>query len=314
MQEESPVSDLLLNIDKLYSTLAGHLGSAKSNPLVNIIDEVLGTGEPIVHTGIKCGYAALDEALHGFRPGLFVIMGDAKDGKSTFALNIIYNIVKAGYKVLIMSIEMQQQEWLMKTLSLASGTPYDALVDGTWAKNAHDKAAVTSAANEMRTWEKRYFFEMVPGSLSDALRFHIVNYVCREHVDMVVYDYLRVRSDDDNTYQLFGNMTAMFHNLSLRLKIPIVCLAQTRRPAGRRGAVLSKFDIADSYHPIRDAAAVLGVQTMSEGLKHSNDPKTPNYIVNIVASRFGQDDIQNDIIWNRPRMSMKDATRAVKKN
>lgn len=67
--------------------------------------------------GYKCGFKAIDETLHGLRPGELTIMtGDTGCGKTTLSLNIITRIAKEA-PVFIASQEMSWQSLARKIMA-----------------------------------------------------------------------------------------------------------------------------------------------------------------------------------------------------
>lgn len=68
--------------------------------------------------GIQTGFVPID-AVGGFAPGeMVLIAGETKIGKSTFALNLLHGALKSGTKVAVFSLEMNDQAWCDRLLSL----------------------------------------------------------------------------------------------------------------------------------------------------------------------------------------------------
>lgn len=69
-------------------------------------------------TGIQTGFIPID-CVGGLMPGeMILIAGETKIGKSTLALNFIHGALKSGTKVVVFSLEMSEQAWSDRLLSL----------------------------------------------------------------------------------------------------------------------------------------------------------------------------------------------------
>lgn len=68
--------------------------------------------------GIQTGFVPID-AVGGFVPGeMVLIAGETKIGKSTLALNFLHGALRTGTKVAVFSLEMSDQAWNDRLLSL----------------------------------------------------------------------------------------------------------------------------------------------------------------------------------------------------
>jgi replicative DNA helicase len=308
MLSENASSDLIVSrIDSLYEQMSNTMGKQEKNALSSIVADVININKPTPRIGVPTGYKLLDTVMYGLRPGLHVVIGDSGDGKSTFLCNVARNIVQAGYKVLVLNIEMSQEEWLYMTMAMESQVDISAFYSASWSKDEQAKKRVEKAANLVHCWEKRYYFEFIPGIQTDVIRHHITNYVYREGVDVIIYDHIKSKEDDDNRYNSLGNLTTLLKNMSGRLEIPILATAQARRSYKENVEFLKKSDIADSYDIVRNANTILGIQSI--GGKSSTSSRrgiSANTAVNVIKNRSGEEGGVCNIAWNRPIATMED--------
>ena len=75
-----------------------------------------------VSKGILTGWNDFDNLLSGLRPNeLSVLTGETSSGKTTWAANLSYKLVKKGYPVLIASFEMKPLTILKKMVQMQVG-------------------------------------------------------------------------------------------------------------------------------------------------------------------------------------------------
>jgi len=69
-------------------------------------------------TGLATGFADIDRRLSGLQPSDFIVIaGRPSMGKTTFAMNIVENVVLAGGTVLVFSLEMSRTQLLERMIS-----------------------------------------------------------------------------------------------------------------------------------------------------------------------------------------------------
>jgi replicative DNA helicase len=82
------------------------------------------------HRGIKIGFSDIDKAIRGLFPGrVYLIGGIPTAGKTTFLLNILQNICRAGKKVLFASLEMPYEDVITKMISNLANRDMECIRD-----------------------------------------------------------------------------------------------------------------------------------------------------------------------------------------
>ena len=98
-----------------------------SKELSHVIKSMQGKTSP----GLLTGFESIDLLIGGFQRGnLIVIGGRTSSGKSSFAINISFNLALSGKKILFASLEMTKSELFKKIISLDTNIPYEKLRSG----------------------------------------------------------------------------------------------------------------------------------------------------------------------------------------
>ena len=119
-----------------------------------------------VSSGIPTGYYQLDDLTAGLHPGeLIIIAGRPSMGKTTFALNVAYNVaVKAKVGVAIFSLEMSRQQITKNILCAHAKVEAQKLRGGRFLDDA-EFARLTEAAGPL--YEAPLYIDDTPGPLDD---------------------------------------------------------------------------------------------------------------------------------------------------
>ena len=162
-------------------------------------------------SAIPTGFLELDAMLDGgLYPGLYIVGAISSLGKTTFCLQVADNIARAGYPVLIFSLEMSRNELIAKSLSrLTLIKALDKYGDTTNAKttrgilradftgfNAQEEI-LHSAVNDYQAYGQNLFITEGIGNIGvEEIRAGIKRYasIPGRRPPVVVIDYLQILS------------------------------------------------------------------------------------------------------------------------
>lgn len=220
-------------------------------------------------TGVETGIKKLDLTLAGLQKGNLIIIGARPSvGKTAFALNLAYGAMKNGVRPAFFSLEMSRREIAARLLQMESLISGDKFRNGQLTNNE---------------WEDLYdAADNINGQLiiddSAGITIAELRSKCRklkkekEGLDVVFIDYLQLmhagNMDDDSSYKKFINnrqeevaeISRSLKALAKELEIPIVALAQTRRPSDtsdKRDKRPQLEDLKESGSIEQDADVVL---------------------------------------------------------
>ena len=211
-------------------------------------------------TGLDTGFSNLNKLTLGLQPGTLCILAARPSvGKTTFAINIAYNVAaNTGKTVAFFSLEMAAEEIVKKMLSqkakvLGSKLSTGNLTENDWialseAKNSIKKIKIliddTSAAkiNDIRTKAQKLMRE-------------------DDNLGLIVIDYMGLITTSmrtDNRQAEVAEISRSLKALARELNIPVLCLCQLSRASEIRPdhrPILS--DLRDSGNIEQDADQVM---------------------------------------------------------
>ena len=202
------------------------LGEAVSNAYDHTADAASGKIQ-----SIQTGLIDLDRLLGGgmSAPDLLVIAGRPGQGKTSFLISVAKNVAeKQKKKVVIFSLEMNNDQIAMRLISQESGVPYDKQKSGKLDENEWPK--YTYAV------EKLSDFDQFPIHLNDLPSIK-PSQIRRElmrlgDVDLAIVDYIGL-ADPDGKYDMRAlEVTSIMKSLKAICKefnIPILAAAQLSR-------------------------------------------------------------------------------------
>jgi len=201
--------------------------------------------------GWEAGLKKLDWLMGGFRNETLTIIGARPSiGKSAFGMQAIVNIANKGAKVGVVSIEMGNNELISRMISYTSGIDFnDVFRLKVPIDEMHRKL--------MEIKDLNIFFSDQTKCSIEGIRSSVIQLVGNNALDIVFIDYLQLMSSEEKTNSKndeVGKITAGLKELSRRLKIPIVALAQLNR-AGTNEPTLE--NLRDSGNIEQDADIVL---------------------------------------------------------
>jgi len=221
--------------------------------------EALGRGDiPLLPTG----FPTLDSILMGIKPQQFVILaGRTSHGKSVFTQNVMFNMARAGHRVLMFSYEMSAVDYIFRQLSAETGIQHDRVKTGRLTEE--DWAAIASAAGRIGD---------LPITIVDCVHLKLSQMMAvirREKarnpdLRVVAIDYLQEVVADDprlSRYEALSEVSQRLKRAARELDIAIWGVSQLNRAIESRGTkepVLS--DLRESGNLEQDSDIVMFVQ------------------------------------------------------
>ena len=134
LEEELPSSDVIDMVEKkLYEiTQDSQTSDFKDAESVTIdtmryIEEMKARGNSVL-VGVDTGFADLNKMTTGFGKGdLVIIAARPAMGKTSFALNMVQNLLKKGRGVAFFSLEMPAEQLMLRLLSIETSVPLQKL-------------------------------------------------------------------------------------------------------------------------------------------------------------------------------------------
>jgi replicative DNA helicase len=239
----------------LYALRPGHAGGRFlefARALDDAVDQAADAyanrqeGKPAL-AGLSTGFPDLDEQIGGLRPATFTVLGGGTGmGKSTLALNIAYNVARAGTPVSFLPREMTGQQVSRKILSAVSGIPTACMERGTF--DEHEFDLIRDAQRRLRglpiTFDNAPAIEdFLPGTR---------RLVREKGVGFVIVDYLGLMEATSarGQYERTTVISNKLKQATLALGIPVLALCQLNRKYWERAD--GRPMIAD----LRDAGAI----------------------------------------------------------
>lgn len=256
---------------------------------------------------VFCGIQSLDDVLHGFSYGSYtIISGMINGGKTTLMFNMAFNMARAGYHVVYVSIEKEAVPFYTRLLSLHALIDYNRIqIGGKGDRGLNDYyySKYQEAATDLIDNIKPNFecIQVAPGTKISKILSEVEKIKAVKKIDALFIDYLGVigfetnhasRPDLDEaivskTAQAYGKINRIATFAATQLKTPSV--KEIRNKAQKTTAEnndaskiqVNTEDLAGSKMIPADADNVLGA------VLNGDSPATKMYI-NITKARDAQ--------------------------
>ncbi len=223
------------------------------------IEEMKARGDAIL-VGVDTGYAELNKMTTGFGKGdLVIIAARPAMGKTSFALNMVQNLLEKGRGVAFFSLEMPAEQLMLRLLSVKTSIQLQRLRVGDL--NAEEEKRLNDAVEKMRSSK---LFVDDHGSVNiHQLRSKLRKLKSRHpEIELAVIDYLQIMNGTGgkDRHLEVSEISRGLKMLARELSIPIVALSQLNRGLESRAdkrPMLS--DIRESGSIEQDADIILFV-------------------------------------------------------
>ena len=200
--------------------------------------------------GISSGFEKLDQKIGGFQKSdLIIIAGRPSMGKTSLALNIIFNVVKRNIPVGMFSLEMPADQLANRILCSNEKIESHALQTGRSSEN-----------DRIKLYENSKDLAGFPLYIDDSPSLNLLQLCSRarrlkseKHVELLVIDYLQLLHKSakyENRQQEIADISRSLKILARELEIPIITISQLSR------AVESRNDKRPFLSDLRDSGAI----------------------------------------------------------
>ena len=207
--------------------LDGSVGNIKR--VLEVLDSAI-SGEAL-HL-VKTGLSEFDEKSGGLpRGGVTLICATTGGGKTTLALNMAVNQAKMGYRVLYASLEMSEEELLMRITSRLSRIPFEKLYKADLTPKARIVALRKLSKFLREIKQKGGCLELLAPSSDRVSIDDICAYARGKEFDVIYIDYVGLLRDLSSAKAKWENLSDAVRNAKLfasvvKRKPAMVILAQ----------------------------------------------------------------------------------------
>ncbi|BED91795.1 MAG: replicative DNA helicase [Candidatus Improbicoccus pseudotrichonymphae] len=250
---------------------------------------------------LDTGFTDLDSVMTGLNEtDLILIAGRPGMGKTSFALNIAFNIAKKERsKVAIFSLEMSKEQLTSRLISAEANIESRKLKTGLDRGNEDDWEKFMHAGETFRDLDI-----MIDDSAGITVSEMKSKLKRLKDVNLVIIDYLQLISGsmalrEESRVQEISNITRQLKIMAKELKIPVICLSQLSRASEHRTnhrPILS--DLRDSGSIEQDADVVMFLYRPSyyPNMK-SEENENPNKCECIIAKNRHGETCTIDLYW-----------------
>lgn len=228
-----------------------------------------------IDSGIASGFPKIDKVLKGFRGGeITVVSADTGVGKTTFCVNLIFNLVQRNHACWVNSYEMNYKVVYRKFWSLLLRTQLKTRElseeEKQIVKQWHRKEKLI--INKDR---QRISVETVRKTIEHAVLIHDVKFVMIDHLD-----YLSSEGKKDKHYENVDDTVRALHDIALDYNIHIFLVVH---PKQKDSKVVERSDLKGSAGIKQYADNILLLSRPGEIEKKQNDKR---FIIDVQKNRM----------------------------
>jgi replicative DNA helicase len=263
-QDDADIDATLTSAEDLLYRVRSRRESRDFVQLREVLDnymEASATAETSLEQGagpIPTGFTDLDRILGGLqRADLVIVAGRPSLGKSTLALDIAHNAAKEGATTGIFSLEMSQEQLVMRLLSA------EAEVDSHLLRlnliTEQQQQRVINAVGGLS--DLPIFIDDSPLQNIVELRSKARRLSMEHGLDLLIVDYIQLLQGggrQDNRVQEMSDISRALKGMARDLKIPLIAISQLSRAVEQRPSHRPQLsDLRDSGSIEQDADVVI---------------------------------------------------------
>lgn len=228
--------------------------------------------------GWKTGFQTLDRMVMGLRSGWFYVLAARTGvGKTTFGLQLAINVARDGGAPLYFTFEQMDTDLMMKALGHVGRIPIRSLLIGDMADEEADRYI---GASRVLCETALQIDSSSEGALQNVEM--IASRAKRQgKLDLVVVDYLQLMTIPGerhvNRTEEVAKISRRLKKLAIKLKVPVLALAQINRRGAEEGEAPQPHHIKDSGAIEQDADVIMILHETEEGT-----------VLNVAKNRRGE--------------------------
>ncbi|MDQ2952790.1 MAG: replicative DNA helicase, partial [Chloroflexota bacterium] len=207
--------------------------------------------------GVPTGFDSLDAKTGGLQASdLILIAGRPGLGKTSFALNIVWNAAVKKKTCAIFSLEMSELQVVQRLISMTSE------IDGNRMRRGRlsdvEFRSISAASDELQK-APIYVEESSQLTVTDILA-KSRRLQAEKGLDLVVVDYLQLiegSGDDEGRVQEVARISRALKAIARELQVPVLALSQLSRQIETRGTEPMLSDLRESGALEADADLVM---------------------------------------------------------
>lgn len=210
--------------------------------------------------GTSTGYNKIDEIIDGIRPAHFwVIGGYTNYGKTTFALNIVANLIKQNKRVVFYSLEMEDTDIFAKLLGILSGDSGKSIMKGYAKNNQEVENNIKEIINSKLSIHTGLF------ELSEIL-YSMQEEIINNPTTLFVVDFIQNMTvkNSKSEYETVTACALELQQCAKRLKVPIIALSQISNEGARNVSSVMSFKGSGAIASAADLAIEIGINNKTK--------------------------------------------------
>jgi replicative DNA helicase len=217
------------NLEALDAMLTGNQLPTLKRIASEVMTKLLDKREGRAEAGISTGYRSVDNMLGYLMPStLNIIAARPAMGKTAFSLSLAINMAKAGKRVLFLSLEMSDEELVVRMLSSL------AEVHNTMILKTPSRLTDQQVDALYKTCDEIGKLPMTVIDDGDMRIGKIKSYIQRTNAEVVFIDYLQIITPSlpihiANQNQFFEDLTRDLKIIAKAHRLPMVVMSQLSR-------------------------------------------------------------------------------------
>lgn len=233
----------------------GYIGDDAKQRFQNYLDK---KNSPGTFGGLSTGYSQFDNETNGLQKGqVVVVMGAPKSAKSIFLINVAYNAVKNGKRVLFVVNEGGRDLVLRRFASLDAGINYTNLRDGKLS--AEEEAKYKSHIDVFDKSRTLHVCSIPPVICTTSLIASKMEDLSGDgKFDLVIIDYMGLMESDnavtrkEEDWKKLGSIALELKSMAMVKQVPILTVFHVSREGHKKkGAFYGMTDISRSWEILK---------------------------------------------------------------